>query len=204
MSAVMILMLAFMILRSIFGATFLLRSHVHAITTTSPLTFLLKHSAFLAVGTFSLLPRCTRAMQQGQWWLRGEVTVVDIRWRRLSLRCIALLNHAAWEGAFALWRSDSSRRVQAECLHDPEFLSRRVNQWASIETCDKKRGGCGAILNYAPTAAATASREAKAKAKAKAKAASSTIDQRAAQVIEGSPSERTSARGAAECFSRLP
>ena len=129
-------------------------------------------------------------MQQGQWWLRGEVTLNDIRWRRLSLRCVALLDHAAWEGAFALWRSDSSRRVQAECLHGPEFLSRRVNQWASIETCDKKRGGCGAILDYTPTAAATASREAKAKAKAKAKAASSTIDQRAAQVIEGSPSEK--------------
>jgi hypothetical protein len=187
MSAVTIIMLAIMILRRIVGAPVRLRSHAHANTMASPLTSLLRCRAVRAARTCLSRPA---AMQHGQWWLRGEVTVVDTRWRRLTLRCRVLLDHAAWEGALQLWRSVSSQRVQAECLHNTEFLSRRVNQWASIETCDKKKGGCGAILSYEPTALATASREAKAKAKAKAKAASSTIDQRAAKIIEGSPSEK--------------
>ena len=38
--------------------------------------------------------------------------------------------------------------AQTQCTHFPELLVNRVNLWASMGVCDKKRGVCGAIMNY--------------------------------------------------------
>ena len=54
---------------------------------------------------------------------------------------------------------------------------------ASMDVCDKKRGGCGAIMNYFHSAASIAHKEAKAKTKGKKK--ETTISQKAAQIAEG-------------------
>ena len=48
----------------------------------------------------------------------------------------------------------------------------------------KKRGGCGAIMNYVHSAASIAHKEAKARMKGKKKEVT-TISQRAAQIVEG-------------------
>ena len=62
--------------------------------------------------------------------------------------------------------------------------SPRANRWASMDGCDKKRGGCGAIMNYFHSAASIADKEAKAKMVGK-KREVATISQRAAQIVEG-------------------
>ena len=59
-----------------------------------------------------------------------------------------------------------------------------ANQWASMDVCDRKRGGCGAIMNYVHSAASIAHKEAKARMKGKKKELT-TISQRAAQIVEG-------------------
>ena len=41
----------------------------------------------------------------------------------------------------------TSRIAQTVCTHLPQLLVHRANQWASMDVCDKKRGGCGAIMN---------------------------------------------------------
>ena len=73
---------------------------------------------------------------------------------------------------------------KTECTHLPEFLVHRANQWASMDVCDRKRGGCGAIMNYVHSAASIAHKEAKARMKGKKKEVT-TISQRAAQIVEG-------------------
>ena len=78
----------------------------------------------------------------------------------------------------------SSRIAQTECTHLPELLVHRANQWASMDVCDRKRGGCGAIMNYVHSAASIAHKEAKARMKGKKKEVT-TISQRAAQIVEG-------------------
>ena len=54
-----------------------------------------------------------------------------------------------------------------------------------MDVCDRKRGGCGAILNYSPTAMACAQRNAKIKEKAKKKKDSVNFSQRAALIASG-------------------
>ena len=63
----------------------------------------------------------------------------------------------------------SSRIAQTECTHLPELLVHRANQWALMDVCDKKRGRCGAIMNYVHSAASIAHKEAKARMKGKKK-----------------------------------
>ena len=58
-----------------------------------------------------------------------------------------------------------------------------------MDVCDRKRGGCGAILNYSPTAMACAQRNAKIKEKAKKKD-SVNISQRAALIASGALDEK--------------
>ena len=53
-----------------------------------------------------------------------------------------------------------------------------------MDVCDRKRGGCGAIVNYVHSAASIAHKEAKARMKGKKKEVT-TISQRAAQIVEG-------------------
>ena len=53
-----------------------------------------------------------------------------------------------------------------------------------MDVCDRKRGGCGAIMNYVHSAASIAHKEAKARMKGKKKEVT-TISQRAAQIVEG-------------------
>ena len=53
-----------------------------------------------------------------------------------------------------------------------------------MDVCDRKRGGCGAIMNYVHTVASIAHKEAKAGMKGKKKEVT-TISQRAAQIVEG-------------------
>ena len=82
------------------------------------------------------------------------------------------------------WQQASSRIAQTECTHLPELLVHRANQWASMDVCDKKRAGCGAIMNYFHSAASIAHKEAKAKTKGKKKEVT-TISQRVAQIVKG-------------------
>ena len=86
-------------------------------------------------------------------------------------------------------RETSYRIAQTECTHPPELRVRRANQWASMDVCDRKHGGCGAILNYSPTAMTYAQRNAKTKAKAKKKD-SVIINQRAAHITSGALDEK--------------
>ena len=59
------------------------------------------------------------------------------------------------------WQQASSRIAQTECTHLPELLVHRANQWASMDVCDKRRGGCDAIMHYFHSAASIAHKEAK-------------------------------------------
>ena len=87
-----------------------------------------------------------------------------------------------------MWQKTSSQIAQTECTYPPELRVRRANQWASMDICDRKRGKCGAIIDYSPAAVACAHREAKTKENAKTKD-SATISQRAAQIINGVSAE---------------
>ena len=78
----------------------------------------------------------------------------------------------------------ATRIAQTECTHLPELLVHRANQWASMDVCDRKRGGCGAIMNYFHSAASIAHKEAKAKTEGKKKEIT-TISLRAAQIVDG-------------------
>ena len=51
--------------------------------------------------------------------------------------------HASVMAVLVSWQQASSRIVQTECTHLPELLVHRANQWASMDVCDRKRGGCG-------------------------------------------------------------
>ena len=110
--------------------------------------------------------------------------VAEIRWRRLALRCLVHVTRASWQIVLDSWQQASSRIAQTECTHLPEFLIHRANQWASMGVCDRKRGGCGAIMNYVHSAASIVHKEAKARMKGKKKEVT-TISQRAAQIVEG-------------------
>ena len=112
------------------------------------------------------------------------VLVAEVRWRRLALRCLVYVTRASWQVVLDSWQQASSRIDQTEWTHLPELLVHRANQWASIDVCDKKRGRCGAIMNYFHSAAATAHKEAKAKTRGRRKEIT-TISQRAAQIVEG-------------------
>ena len=48
------------------------------------------------------------------------------------------------------WQQTCFRIAKTECRHSPELMVRRANQWASMDVCDKKCGGCGAIIDYSP------------------------------------------------------
>ena len=91
--------------------------------------------------------------------------------------------------AINLWQEAPHRIAQTECTHPPELRVCRANHWASMDVCDRKRGGCGAILNYTPTAMACAQRNTKTKEKAKAKD-SANINQRAAHIASGALDEK--------------
>ena len=109
----------------------------------------------------------------------NHTSIAEFRWRRLTLRCLAHVTQAAWRAVIDMWQETSHQIAQTECTHPPELRVRRANQWASMDVCDRKRGGRGAILNYSPTAMACAQRNAKIKEKAKKKD-SVNISQRAA------------------------
>ena len=110
--------------------------------------------------------------------------IAEVRWRRLALRCLVHVTRASWQIVLDSWQQASSRIAQTECTHLPELLVHRANQWASMDVCDRKRGGCGAIMNYVHSAASIAHKEAKARMKGKMKEVT-TISQRAAQIVEG-------------------
>ena len=110
--------------------------------------------------------------------------VAEVRWRRLALQCLVHVTRASWQIVLDSWQQASSRIVQTECTHLPELLVHRANQWASMDVCDRKRAGCGAIMNYVHSAASIAHKEAKARMKGKKKEVT-TISQRAAQIVEG-------------------
>ena len=118
-----------------------------------------------------------------QRW-ESRALVAEVRWRRLALRCLVHVTRASWQIVLDPIHQDSSRIAQTECTHLPELLIHRANQWASMDVCDIKRGGCGAIMNYVHSAASTAHKEAKARMKGKKKEVT-TISQRAAQIVEG-------------------
>ena len=110
--------------------------------------------------------------------------IAEFRWLPLTLRCLVLVTQAAWQALINLWQEASHRMAQTECTHPPELRVCRANQWASMDVCDRKRRGCGAILNYTPTAMTCAQRNAKTKEKAKKKD-SVNINQRAALIASG-------------------
>ena len=95
--------------------------------------------------------------------------VAEVRWRRLALRCLVHVTRASWQIVLDSWQQASSRIAQTECTHLPELLVHRASQWASMDVCDRKRGGCGAIVNYVHSAASIAHKEAKARMKGKKK-----------------------------------
>ena len=110
--------------------------------------------------------------------------VAEVGWRRLALRCLVHVTRASWQIVLDSWLRASSRIAQTECTHLPELLVHHANQWASMDVCDRKRGGCGAIMNYVHSAASIAHKEAKARMKGKKKEVT-TISQRAAQIVKG-------------------
>ena len=118
----------------------------------------------------------------------NHVLIAELRWRRLTLRCLVHVTQAAWQAVINMWQKTSYRIAQTECTHPPELRVRRANQWASMDICDRKRGGCGA-LNYSLTAVARAQRNAKIKEKAKKKD-SVNISQRAALIASGALDEK--------------
>ena len=65
---------------------------------------------------------------------------------------LAHVTLAAWQAVIDMWQGASYRIAQTECTHPPELRVRRANRWASMDVCDRKRGGCGALLNYSATA----------------------------------------------------
>ena len=87
--------------------------------------------------------------------------VTEVRWRRLALRCLVHVTRASWQIVLDSWLQASSRIAQTECTHLPELLVHRANQWASMDVCDRKRGGCGSIMNYVHSAASIVHKEAK-------------------------------------------
>ena len=103
---------------------------------------------------------------------------------RRALRCLVHVTRASWQIVLDSRQQASSRIAQTECTHLPELLVHRANHWASMDVCDRKRGGCGAIMNYVHSAASIAHKEAKARMKGKKKEVT-TISQRAAEIVEG-------------------
>ena len=122
-----------------------------------------------------------------QRW-KNHTLITEFRWRRLTLRCLAHVTQSAWQAVIDMWQEASYRIAQTQCTHAPELRVCRANQWASMDVCDRKRGGCGAILNYSPTAMARAQRNAKIKEKAKKD--SVNISQRAALIASGALDEK--------------
>ena len=118
-----------------------------------------------------------------QRW-ENRALVAEVRWRRLALRCLVHVTRASWQIVLDSRQQASSRIAQTECTHLPALLVHRANQWASMDVCDRKRGGCGAIMNYVHSAASIAHKEAKARMKGKKKEVT-TNSQRAAQIVEG-------------------
>ena len=89
----------------------------------------------------------------------NRALVAEVRWRRLALRCLVHVTRESWQIVLDSWQQASSRIAQTECTYLPELLVHRANQWASMDVCDRKRGGCGAIMNSVHSAASIAHKE---------------------------------------------
>ena len=131
------------------------------------------------------------------------VLVAEVRWRRLALRCLVHVTHrASWQIVLDSWQKASSRIAQTECTHSPELLVHRADQWASMNVCDKKRAGCGAIMNYFHSAAAIVHKEGKAKTRGWRKSIT-TISQRAARIVEGASTQEDDGIACPKCDREL-
>ena len=114
--------------------------------------------------------------------------IAEFRWRRLALRRLVHVTHAAWQAVTDMWQKTSSRIAETECTHPPELRVRRANQWALMDVCDRKRGGGGAILDYSPT---TVVRREKQRTRRKQKTKDfGNISQRAALIVNGGLDEK--------------
>ena len=102
--------------------------------------------------------------------------IAEVRWRRLALRCLV---HVTGLVATSFLKNRSDRVHSFAGTSGPSRQSVGLN-----DVCDRKRGGCGAIMNYVHSAASIAHKEAKARMKGKKKEVT-TITQRAAQIVEG-------------------
>ena len=75
-----------------------------------------------------------------QRW-ESHTMIAEFRWRRLTLRCLVHVTQAAWQAVIDMWQETSYRIAQTECTHPPELRVCRANQWASMDVCDRNRGG---------------------------------------------------------------
>ena len=118
-----------------------------------------------------------------QRW-ESRALVAEVRWRRLALGCLVHVHSGVVANCAGLV---ASRLIKNRSDRVYSFAGTRGpsrHQCASMDVCDRKRGGCGAIMNYVHSAASIAHKEAKARMKGKKKEVT-TISQRAAQIVEG-------------------
>ena len=105
--------------------------------------------------------------------------VAEVLWRRLALRCLVHVTRASWQVVLDSWQQTFSRIAQTQCTHLAELLVHRANQWASMDVCDKKRGGSGVIMNHFHSAAAIAPQ------RRPRREGGGKIRQRATRIVEG-------------------
>ena len=120
------------------------------------------------------------------------------RWRRLVLRSsVHMMAAAATDLVDALEEGASHQRLRT-CLHGKKLLSARGNCYFNGMTCDRSKGGCGAIVNYVPTPAAL---EARRNKKDKSSGRPSPLMERASRL--GSSSTMTGIPKCARCSSGM-
>ena len=83
---------------------------------------------------------------------------IEVRWRRLALRCLLHITRASWQIVLDSWQQTFSRIAQTQCTHLAELLVHRANQWASMDVCNEKRGRSGFIMNHFHSGAAIATK----------------------------------------------
>ena len=75
----------------------------------------------------------------------------ELGWRRFFLRTLVLMNYAQVKAVTDQMEEGASERRLAQCLHPSACLRAHANRYAHQVVCDRKKGGCGAVVVYTPT-----------------------------------------------------
>ena len=77
-----------------------------------------------------------------------ELNVCELGWRRFFLRTQIYMKYGTLKAMVGQFEEVACERRLALCLHPSACLRTHANKYAHQVICDRKKGGCGAVVSY--------------------------------------------------------